>query len=38
MLQHPKLNLVAIAEFGGWIKVQQEHFAAKGIFDQITVR
>ena len=31
----PKLELVSIEEFGGWPKVQQEHFADGGIFDQI---
>ena len=31
----PKLELVSIEEFGGWAKVQQEHFADGGIFDQI---
>jgi sulfate/thiosulfate-binding protein len=31
----PKLELVTIADFGGWPKVQQEHFAEGGIFDQI---
>lgn len=31
----PKLELVSIEEFGGWTKVQQEHFADGGIFDQI---
>jgi len=31
----PQLELVSIADFGGWPKVQQEHFADGGIFDQI---
>lgn len=32
----PKLNLVTIdAAFGGWGKVQKEHFGDGGIFDQI---
>jgi sulfate transport system substrate-binding protein len=32
----PTLELVTIdAEFGGWPKVQQQHFADGGIFDQI---
>jgi sulfate/thiosulfate-binding protein len=31
----PQLELVSIEEFGGWAKVQQEHFADGGIFDQI---
>jgi sulfate/thiosulfate transport system substrate-binding protein len=33
--QYPKLNLVTVAEFGGWSKVQREHFSEGGIFDQI---
>ena len=33
----PKLDLVDIASFGGWAKVQPEHFADGGIFDQIYV-
>jgi sulfate/thiosulfate transport system substrate-binding protein len=33
--QYPKLNLVTIADFGGWSKVQQMHFGEGGIFDQI---
>jgi sulfate transport system substrate-binding protein len=31
----PQLELVTIEEFGGWPKVQLEHFADGGIFDQI---
>lgn len=31
----PKLELVSIDEFGGWPKVQKEHFDDGGIFDQI---
>lgn len=31
----PKLNLVTIEEFGGWRKVQKEHFDDGGTFDQI---
>ena len=31
----PKLDLVTIADFGGWAKVQKEHFGEGGIFDQI---
>ena len=31
----PKLDLVSIADFGGWKKVQPEHFGDGGIFDQI---
>lgn len=33
----PQLELVDIASFGGWAKVQAEHFADGGIFDQIYV-
>ena len=33
----PKLELVDIASFGGWSKVQKEHFADGGVFDQIYV-
>jgi sulfate transport system substrate-binding protein len=31
----PKLNLVTIADFGGWPVVQPEYFGDGGIFDQI---
>lgn len=31
----PELALVSIADFGGWAKVQPEHFGDGGIFDQI---
>jgi sulfate transport system substrate-binding protein len=31
----PPLELVTIADFGGWPKVQAEHFGDGGIFDQI---
>jgi sulfate transport system substrate-binding protein len=31
----PELELVSIADFGGWAKVQPEHFGDGGIFDQI---
>lgn len=31
----PKLDLVSIDHFGGWAKVQPEHFGDGGIFDQI---
>ena len=31
----PKVELVDIAHFGGWSKVQKEQFADGGIFDQI---
>lgn len=33
----PQLDLVDIASFGGWGKVQPEHFGDGGIFDQIYV-
>jgi sulfate transport system substrate-binding protein len=33
--QYPKLNLVTIADFGGWSKAQPTHFGEGGIFDQI---
>ena len=32
-----KLDLVGIEDFGGWSKVQPEHFGDGGIFDQIYV-
>ncbi|MGH8516109.1 MAG: sulfate ABC transporter substrate-binding protein [Panacagrimonas sp.] len=31
----PKLELVTIADFGGWAKAQPEHFGDAGVFDQI---
>lgn len=31
----PKLDLVTIADFGGWAKAQPEHFGDGGSFDQI---
>ncbi|MBP1807378.1 sulfate ABC transporter substrate-binding protein [Rubellimicrobium aerolatum] len=31
----PEIELVSIADFGGWAKVQPEHFGDGGIFDQI---
>ena len=34
----PELELVTIADFGGWAKVQPEHFGDGGIFDQIYTR
>jgi sulfate transport system substrate-binding protein len=34
-VQYPKLNLVTIADFGGWAKAQPEHFGDGGVFDQI---
>jgi sulfate/thiosulfate-binding protein len=33
--QYPKLNLMTVADFGGWSKVQPTHFAEGGVFDQI---
>lgn len=33
----PDLELVNITDFGGWAKVQPEHFGDGGIFDQIYV-
>lgn len=33
--QYKQLNLVTIADFGGWPKAQKDHFADGGIFDQI---
>ena len=34
----PKVNLVTIADFGGWAAAQQKHFADGAIFDQATRR
>jgi sulfate/thiosulfate transport system substrate-binding protein len=33
--RYPKLNLVTIADFGGWAQAQKVHFSEGGIFDQI---
>jgi len=33
--QFPKVELVTIADFGGWQAAQKKHFADKGIFDEI---
>jgi sulfate transport system substrate-binding protein len=33
--RYPKLNLVTIADFGGWAKAQATHFTEGGVFDQI---
>lgn len=33
--QFPKLNLVTIADFGGWAKAQATHFGDGGVFDRI---
>jgi sulfate/thiosulfate transport system substrate-binding protein len=32
----PKLELVTIADFGGWDEAQRVHFSDGGVFDQIT--
>jgi sulfate/thiosulfate transport system substrate-binding protein len=34
----PQLKLATIADFGGWEKVQHQHFADGGVFDQISAR
>ncbi|MGH8220146.1 MAG: sulfate ABC transporter substrate-binding protein [Steroidobacteraceae bacterium] len=34
--QFPELVLATVADFGGWGRVQKEHFGDGGIFDQIT--
>ncbi len=34
----PKINLVTIADFGGWTKAQATHFADGGTFDKIYAR
>ncbi len=34
--EFPQLKLVTIADFGGWQKAQETHFADGGVFDQIT--
>jgi sulfate/thiosulfate transport system substrate-binding protein len=36
--QFPKLQLVTIADFGGWAKAQPAHFGDGGVFDQIYAR
>ncbi len=33
--RYPKLNLVTIADFGGWAKAQADHFKEGAVFDQI---
>ena len=33
----PPLNLLTIADFGGWSKAQATHFGEGGVFDQISV-
>ncbi|MGA7824217.1 MAG: sulfate ABC transporter substrate-binding protein, partial [Steroidobacteraceae bacterium] len=37
-VRFPKLELVTIADFGGWDKVQRLHFSDGGVFDQISAR
>ena len=34
----PKLELVTIADFGGWAAAQKKHFADGGVFDRIYAR
>jgi sulfate transport system substrate-binding protein len=34
----PRLNLVTIADFGGWAAAQKKHFADGGVFDTIYAR
>ena len=36
--EFPELQLVTIADFGGWARAQKEHFADGGIFDRIYAR
>lgn len=36
--QYPHVELVTIADFGGWQSVQTTHFAEGGVFDQIYAR
>ena len=33
--QFPKMNLVTIADFGGWAKAQKTHFGDGGTFDKL---
>src|SRR6201996_5901623 len=33
--EFPKINLVTVADFGGWSKLQPKHFGEGGVFDQI---
>ncbi len=33
--QFPKIDLVTIADFGGWTKAQKTHFSDGGVFDKI---
>jgi sulfate transport system substrate-binding protein len=34
----PKMDMVTIADFGGWSKAQAVHFADGGVFDRIYAR
>jgi len=36
--QFPKLTLATVADFGGWAKVQQQHFDEGATFDQISAQ
>jgi sulfate transport system substrate-binding protein len=36
--QFPQLELVTIADFGGWTAAHKEHFSEGGVFDQISTR
>jgi sulfate/thiosulfate transport system substrate-binding protein len=36
--KYPKIQLVTIADFGGWAKAQPTHFGEGGVFDQIYAR
>jgi sulfate transport system substrate-binding protein len=36
--QFPKVNLVTIADFGGWATAQKKHFADGAVFDKIYAR
>jgi sulfate transport system substrate-binding protein len=38
LARFPKLELLTIEDFGGWQKVQQEHFADGGVFDRIVAK
>ncbi len=38
LARFPKLELLTIEDFGGWQKVQQEHFADGGVFDRIVTK
>jgi len=35
LARFPELELATVAEFGGWQRAQQTHFAEGGVFDQI---